>query len=247
RALRVGGGSEDYASAPLPLATVLKESYSFTEDVVRLNRNLNQDIVYEKVQVPAHGFFADPSFLEVFNFKLEKGNPATALSSPDGLVITSETAKKIFGNIDPIGKTVELRGFGNFTVNGVLEEFPGKTHFDFELLASINTLPLLEKQHQISSSLQSWTNYYSGHIYIKLQKGKRLSDVNAALAAISKKYYTDVKLETRDRGYEFYLQPLNKISPGPNLSNNMGRAMPKMVLIFLSVLAIVIMVMAGLN
>jgi putative ABC transport system permease protein len=247
RALRVAGGSEDYASVPLPLATVLKNNYSFTEDVVRLNRRLNQDVIYGNIKVPVYGFFADPSFLKVFNFKLEKGNAVTALSSPDGLVLIQEAAKKIFGNEDPIGKTVELKGYGNFTVNGVLEKFPGKTHFDFEVLASFNALPLLEKQNILSPSLESWTNYYSGHIYIKLQKGKKAKDVNTALAAISKKYYAGVQLETRDKGYEFFLQPLNKISPGPILSNNMGRAMPQMVLIFLSVLAIVIMVMAGLN
>jgi hypothetical protein len=54
---------------------VLKENYSFTEDIVRLNRRLNQDIVFGKVRVPVSGLFADPSFLKVFNFKLEKGDP----------------------------------------------------------------------------------------------------------------------------------------------------------------------------
>jgi len=247
RALRVGGGSEDYATVPTPLATVLKENYSFTEDIVRLNRRLNQDIVFENVRVPVSGLFADPSFLKVFNFKLEKGDPATAFSSPSSLVLTQETAKKIFGSEDPLGKTIEIRGYGNFTVSGVLDKFAGKTHFDFEVLASMNALPVLEKQNIMSPSLESWTNYYSGLTYIKLQKGKKEADVNAALAAISKKYYAGVKLETRDRGYEFFLQPLTKISPGPILSNNMGRAMPKIILTFLTVLALVIMIMAGLN
>jgi putative ABC transport system permease protein len=247
KALRVGGGSEDYASVPLPLATVLKNNYSFTEEIVRFNRRLNLDIVYGNTRVPINGLFADPSFFKVFNFKLEKGDPVTALSSPEGLVVTQEAAKKIFGNEDPLGKTVELRGYGNFKVTGVLEKFEGKTHFEFEVLASMNMLPVLEKQDIVSPSLQSWTNYYAGYIYIKLQKGKRESDVNAALAEISKNYYKEVQLETRDRGYEFFLQPLNKISPGPILSNNMGRAMPKLILTFLSILAIVIMIMAGLN
>ena len=126
RALRVGGGSEDYATVPMPLATVLKENYSFTEDIVRLNRRLNQDIVFKNVRVPVSGLFADPSFLNVFNFKLEKGDPATALSSPSGLILTQETAKKVFGSEDPLGKTIELKGYGNFTVSGVLDKFAGK-------------------------------------------------------------------------------------------------------------------------
>src|SRR6188474_2468735 len=138
KALRVGGGSEDYASVSLTLATVLKNNYSFTEEIVRFNRRLNPDIVYGNTRVPISGLFADPSFFKVFNFKLEKGNPANALSSPEGLVVTQESAKKIFGNEDPMGKTVELRGYGNFKVTGVLEKFEGKTHFEFEVLASMN-------------------------------------------------------------------------------------------------------------
>jgi putative ABC transport system permease protein len=171
--LRVGGGSEDYATVPLPLAKVLKDNYSFTEDMVRLDRRLNQDIVFGNVRVPVRGLFADPSFLKVFNFKLEKGDPATALSSPAGLVLTQETAKKIFGNEDPLGKTVEIRGYGNFTVSGVLDRFAGKTHFEFEVLASMNALPALEKQNIMSQALESWTNYYAGLTYIKLQKRQK--------------------------------------------------------------------------
>lgn len=247
RAIRTNGSTEDYASVPLPVAAELKDKYAFTEEIVRLNRRVNQDVIYGDTRVPIFGFFADPSFFRVFNFKLEKGDPATALSSPNGLVLTQEAAKKIFGNADPLGKTVELNSYGNFTVNGVFEEFPGKTHFEFEVLVSMNALPILEKQEVVSQSLQSWTNYYSGHIYIKLQKGQKEKEVNDALAAISKRNYAGVKLETRDKAYQFYLQPLTKISPGPIMSNNMGRAMPKILLIILGMLAIVIIVMAGLN
>src|SRR6187401_1153730 len=138
RALRVGSGSEDYATVPTPLATVLKENYSFTEDIVRLNRRLNQDMIFGNVRVPVSGLFADPSFLKIF---------------------------------------------------------AGKTHLEFEALASMTALPVLEKQGIMSPSLESWTDYYSGLAYIKLQQGKKEKDVNAALATISKKYYAGMKLE----------------------------------------------------
>lgn len=246
-ALRVNGETENYASVPLALAEVLKDNYSFTESVVRLNRQLNCDAKANNTILPVHGFFADPSFLTVFNFILEKGNPATALSSPDGIVLTKEAAKKIFGNGDPIGKTISLNGYGNYLVSGVLEDFKGKTHFDFEVLASINALPVLEKQSIVSPSLHDWTNYYAGHLYLKLKEGRTQQEVEAALAAIARKQYAGLKLETRDKGYAFFLQPLTKISPGPILSNNMGRAVPELVLIFLGTLAAIIMIMAGLN
>ncbi len=246
-AIREGGGRENYATTPFALGTALKEGYSFSENVVRINRNLNGDVEYEKITVPVHGFFADPSFLEVFNFKLAKGNPSTALNEPDGVLLTADAVKRIFGNADPLGKTINFKGYGNFTVKGVFESFPGKTHFDFEAIVSSTALPALEKQGAVMGSLQNWNNYYSGYVYVKLKEGVELTEVKAALAEINKKNYAGRKLETRDKGYEWYLQSLQKISPGPILSNNMGKALPELVLLFLTILAFVILLMAGLN
>lgn len=247
KALRVGGGSENYASSPFVMGTAFKEGYSFAEEVVRINSRLNADATWQNITVPVHGFFADPSFLEVFNFKLEMGDAATALNEPDGIILTQETTKRIFGNADPMGKIISFNGYGNFTVKGIFEKFKGKTHFDFEAIASTSALAALEKQNAIRESTQDWNNYYNNYVYVKLKQGVKLKEVRSALAEISRKNYAGRKLETRDKGYEFYLQSLVKISPGPILSNNMGRALPELVLLFLTVLAFVILLMAGLN
>ncbi len=247
RALRTDGGSEPYASAPMPLGQVLRDYYTFSEEVVRINRQLRTDIVYGNVNVPLNGLFADPSFLQVFNFSLEKGNPATALADANGLVITHETASRVFGDSEPLGQTVTLNGFGEFKITGVLKKFASKTHFEFQALASSSLLPLLESQRVVRPALEDWNNYYFGYVYVKLKEGRSEAEVNEALAAISKKYYADLQLETRDRGYEFYLQPLQKITPGPALSNNMGNGMPDLLIVFLSVLVGVVMLMACFN
>ena len=246
-AIRMEGGTENYATTPFVLGTTLRDGYSFAEKIVRINRELNGDVSYENVTVPIHGLFADPSFLEVFNFKLSKGNSSTALNAPDGVLLTPDAAKRIFGNTDPLGRVVSFKGYGDFTVKGVFEKFPGKTHFDFEVIASSNALPLLEKMKAVRESIQDWSNYYSGYLYIKINEGVKINEVNAALAEISRKNYAGRKLETRDKGYEFYLQPLQKISPGPILSNNMGSALPVLIILFLGILAFVILLMACLN
>lgn len=247
KAIRTEGGSEDYASVPYTVGTAIRDGYSFAEEVVRINNNLNGDVTYQNITVPLHGFFTDPSFLSVFNFKLEKGNPATALNDPDGIVLTQETAKRLFGNSDPVGKIVAIHGYGNFTVKGVFEKFPGKTHLVFDAVGATTALAAMEKKQAILPVLDNWNNYYTSYVYIKIKKGIRPAEVNAALTEIGRKNYKGRKLETRDKAYAFYLQPLSKISPAPILSNNMGRALPELVLLFLSVLAFVILLMAGLN
>jgi len=55
-------------------------------------------------------FFADSSFLKIFDFKLKTGNPKDALSNPFSVLLTETTAKKYFGDKDPIGKTLSFEG-----------------------------------------------------------------------------------------------------------------------------------------
>lgn len=247
RALRVEGGSEDYASAPLPLGQVIKEEYTFAEEVIMLNRRLNGDALYGNVNVPVSGLIVDPSFIQVFNFQLEKGNPSTALSQPNNLILTQQTAERIFGTRDPLGQTMSIGGYGEFTVTGVLKTFPGKTHFEFEVLASSTAIPVWEKDGIIGSTVGDWNNYYGSYVYFKLKEGHTPDEAAEVLPAIVKKYYSNLKLETRDRGYEFFLMPLSGITPGPMMSNQLGNGMPTILLIFLGTLAGIVLIMSVFN
>jgi len=247
RAFRVSGGSEEYASVPLPIGTSLMENYSFVDKVVRINRSLRGDAVYGNVNVPLEGLIADHSFFEVFNFPFEKGNPATALKEANGIVLTIETAQRIFGQTDPLGQTISVTGKGEFKVTGVLKKFIKKTHLEFEAIASMDVLPLLEKQGLVQPSRENWNNYYYNYVYVKLKPGAVQFELEKALAEIYKKNYNGLKLETRDKGYEFYVMRLNEITPGPELSNQMGRGLPMEVIILIGSLAAVVMVMACFN
>lgn len=247
RAIRTDGGEEPYASVPFPLGRAIEEDYAFAESVVRVNRHLNGDATAGTITVPVQGLIADPSLLQVFNFPLAKGDARTALGSPAGLVLTQETAIRLFGNSDPLGKTISFRGYGDFQVTGVLAPLPGRTHFEFDVLASTAVLPRLEKDRIIESTSDNWKNYYGSYVYVKMKPGARLEEVNKALEAIAGKYYANLDLETRDKGYAFFLLELGELTPGPMLSNQMGTGMPLLLVIFLAVLVGIIMLMACFN
>lgn len=252
RAIKIEGYTWDLASAPLPLGNVISDHYTFTEKVVRVNRFFLGDVTHGNVNVPMQGLLVDPSFLEVFNFPLLKGNSATALTEPNSLILTQHAAGKIFGKSDPIGQSLSVSGYGDFVVTGVLEEFASKTHFEFEMLGSTMALPAIEKNKEkrivYETSLDNWNNYFTNYIYIKLKEGQSTKEVEQALAEISKKQYDGLTLaEPGDKGYLFYLQPLLEITPGPELGQQMGSGMPAFVLIFLGVLAGVILLMSVFN
>lgn len=246
-AIRTNGAVEPYASAPIPLGKAIVEDYTFTDKVVRFDRWFRGDAVYGNVNVPLSGMMTESSFFEVFNFPLEKGDPATALKDPKGLVLTQRAAEKLFGNEDPLGKEIRYGDYGDFHVTGVLKPFVNKTHFEFEVLGSLQALPLLEKEGKTQRVTDNWNNYYMTYVYFTLRDGHSVAEVERALPEISKKHYAGLKLETRDKGYEFYLQKLSEITPGPTLSNQLGNGIPTMILIFMGVLAAVVLVMACFN
>lgn len=248
RVLHPEWGSIDFASTPLSVGQVLKDEYSFTENVVRISGQLYGDATYMNVNVRLKGLLTDPSFLEVFNFPFLKGDPATALIAPNSLVLTKRAAEKVFGTTEPIGQVISLIGRGEFTITGVLQEFSGKTHFEFEMLCSMSTLPILERSGGVSGALDNWSTFYNNYVYIKLKEGRNADEVEQALAEINKKYCIGLKSEGRDIAYAaFYLHPLGSITPGPELADQMGKGLPSSFLIFMSVLTGVVLLMSVFN
>lgn len=246
-ALRKSGESEPYASSPMPLGNKLKQDFTFAEKVVQINTRLRGEVAYGQTVVPVQGFYVNDDFFDVFNFKLEKGSIHNALANPNDMLIARSAVKKIFGNDDPIGKTLDLQGTGQFVITGIVALPPGKSHLEFEILASTSLIPSLEKEGTITKQSDNWNNYYSGYNYIKLKPGTSARDVEKALQQVATTQYANLALETRDKGYEFYLQPLGEITPGPILSNQLGKGMPQLLLIFLGVLAGLVMIMACFN
>jgi putative ABC transport system permease protein len=124
-----------------PFGPLLKSDFANEiEQAVRLaNTNIvlkNGDEVFEE----EHVFFADPEVFEVFTWKLLDGNPRTALSSPDGLVLSESMAKKYFGQTDVLGKSMEVMIDNirfDVQITGIMEDIPDNTHLQPDFLASI--------------------------------------------------------------------------------------------------------------
>ena len=146
-----------------------------------------------------------------------------------------------------MGKSITIKGYGDFVVTGVLANFPAKTHLDFEVLASSSLIPVLEKSGTIMPTLDNWYNYNTGYVYFKVNEGIDKTSISTALQEIAKKAYDITKLEGNDKGFEFYLQGLNEITPGPELESQMGKGLPSMVSDFFLILAGLVVLMACFN
>ena len=85
--------------------------------------------------------FANPSFLEIFSFPLVAGTKKESLREIRTLILTESTAKKYFGNDNPMGQLLTVDGASEpYTVTGVLKDLPPNSHIQFDVLISYKTL-----------------------------------------------------------------------------------------------------------
>ncbi len=148
-------GVEKYKSAitPVKAAPILKDKLPEIVEAVRLVSTGNwfdctlatTEKNEEKIFNEKRGFyFADPAFASVFQIKFLIGDKSNALQKPFSIILSSSVAKKYFGGEDPMGKTMRLHGrlqTHDYTVTGVMDNFPINSHLDINILASLGSLP----------------------------------------------------------------------------------------------------------
>jgi putative ABC transport system permease protein len=85
-------------------------------------------------------FFADENLFDVFSIKVLKGNPTTALRDPFSIMLSQESAKKYFGDEDPMDKTIRYNNQLELKVTGIFQALPPNAHIHPGMLVSFNTL-----------------------------------------------------------------------------------------------------------
>ena len=148
-------GVEKYKSAitPVEAAPILKDKLPEVAEAVRITSTSNwfdctlatTERDGQKVFNEKKGFyFVDPPFMSMFQIEFLKGDKDKALLKPFSIVLSSSAAKKYFGDEDPVGKTLKLHGSfqtHDYTVTGVMDDFPINSHLDVNILASLSSLP----------------------------------------------------------------------------------------------------------
>lgn len=121
----------------------LKETFPEIKNFVRLSQI--SDVSFKNANSVIHGekgSLADESIFDVLNYTLLEGDIQTALKEPYSILLTESLAAKIFGNENPLGKSIEVifGGKSLFTVSGVLKDISENTHMRNDFLISFNTM-----------------------------------------------------------------------------------------------------------
>ena len=231
------------ATGPLPIARELKESLSGVKEAVRVKKLHGAELLSDDKNLSAEGFYVDQSFLEVFDFGDIQGDEQRALSAPYSLVLTQETAQKLYGNIDPVGKILKVGNgtYDEFQITGVMENPPKRTHMPFEFLLSFSTY-----ETQNPEETQDWGNCWDQWIYLLLGEGET---AKGELAASLEKISLRQSERNQNLSFRFQAQPLPEINPAGNhmVGNEIALTTPHFVFFILSILGFVIIISACIN
>ena len=206
---RIVAQAGDFKAAinPAPMVADLQAKIPAIKNAVRLTQPATNVFEigsrkFEEKKV----FYADSTFLQVFSYKLLKGNPATVMQRPDAVLITEDIAKKYFGHEDALGKVLRKDNKNNVIVTGILANAPANSHLQFDFILPMSSIA--QSNDNIKKNI--WDNF-DFYAYVQLDKNFIPSEVNISrfnkqMDEIYKTHISDKVLKVN-----FWLQPLTAI------------------------------------
>lgn len=205
--INFGGEHSQYALAPAPMAETLVEEFPEVEVAGRFRPYGNWLVKVTDASGNSSTYkeekfvFADQEILDLFDFNLTKGNRKNALEDPNTLIISESISQKYFGPEDPIGKTLVLDNKDNYMVTGVFQKSAENTHFDYDILASMESFQ--------DSKEGIWLSH-NYNTYIRLAEKADPAAVEAKFPALTKKYlYSQAVSIMGLNTDEFDVSPIN--------------------------------------
>jgi len=235
------GQTVKFASCTGPAAVFLRERYPEVEQVARLVR-WRATVSLDNQQFAEDGmYFAEPELLEILKFKIIKGDPGTGLKDANNALISQTTAKKYFGNQNPIGKTFSVDKKVDYQVIGVFADIPVNSHIKFDILLSFqNLIPIYGQD-----VLNSWghTTFYT---YLRLRPGvdsrefenKLVDLVESEAGELQKEFEVVIRLK---------MQPLYDIHLSSHFMQEYEINGDETSVNFLFIIALFIIIMAWVN
>ncbi|MEO6637653.1 MAG: FtsX-like permease family protein [Ginsengibacter sp.] len=199
------GGNMNIALTSPPFAPALKANYPEIEETVRIDAEGGGVITYQDKKIKAGDIiFADKSLFKVFSYNFLYGDPATASTEPNSIVINETLADKIFGSAEnAFGQTIYFDNNDGSKVTGVIKDIPGNSHLRF---SGVRFFP--------ADYTEGWQSFHL-YTYLLLKKNTDYKSLEKKLPALMAR---TVQKEMGVKDYQLELQPLTSI----HLHSNLG-------------------------
>ena len=247
---KIGGQEVTVSSTPAIMGSTLVKEFPEVEDFLRMNGQGPTVLEYNHQQFTEdHVVEADSSFFNFFSVPVLKGDPKNLLNASHRVVLSESTAKRIFGNENPIDKPIRIGSDTvRFIITGVMADIPQNSHFEANLLRSFMTNPRSKETVWMSNSFST---------YLLLKPNSSYKSVDSKFPELVKKYagpeiqqYIGISLDefvNKGNKYRFYLQKLTDIHLDTTVQQDFkASADPKFLKIFGGI-AILIVIIAAIN
>ncbi|QIL41143.1 FtsX-like permease family protein [Pedobacter sp. HDW13] len=224
-----------FMAFPGKLKDEISEKVPGVAQVSRLSYPEETLLSYNQNNFKKSAVFGDPGFLRMFDYKVLKGNKNTFLQSTDGVILSETLAKNLFGNEDPLNKTVKLDNKENLRVEGVIADRPKNSTLGIDYIMSWKLYDKLNPWTQTSG----WGNNYC-MMFVQLQDNATFDRVNNQLKGM-------IKAHDKEATGEPFMHPLSKWHLYDKFENgkNVGGRIDQLRIFFL--LAFCILLIACVN
>ncbi|WP_293683828.1 MULTISPECIES: ABC transporter permease [unclassified Spirosoma] len=200
-----GDSRQIWTSTVAPIAVLGKKELPEINDGVRISYNGTYTLFkYQDKTVNETGtHFADPSLFSVFDFPLIQGNSANPFPDNQSIVLTESTAKRYFGDANPIGKILASNNNSSFRVSGVVRDFPKNSSIQGDMILPISLL--FDEMYRTRTDGKNKDNDFSQfdyETYLLLKPGTDLGKLTDKLRTIHLRNKPD------DTDLTYLLQPL---------------------------------------
>lgn len=204
--------------------------------------------VGDKVFVETKMLAVDSNFFRVFTGRFLYGN-ANALEKPGTAVITESTAKRYFGSVEnAVDKSFKINEFTNCLIAGICEDWPGKSHLQFNVLRSTSGFSELQSPEYV---------YFNCYTYLLLNQNASAARLEAKLPGMVDKFVAGPverlfgqsykQFLKEGNGYRYFLQPLKQIHLTSELEDELGTPGSMRVIIMFGSIGIFILFLACIN
>lgn len=199
------GKEQTFAFTYPALAPAMKKDFPEVEKAARFRRRGGM-ISNGEIKIIEGGniYYADKDAFDIFSFKFLQGTPESVFTELNEAVITEETAKKYFGNKNPMGQPLRYND-EDYIVTGVLENLPANSHITFTIL--LNYEKYIQLTEGNANTSWGWSDFYT---YILLKPGTKTEILEAKLPSFAQRYTGD-DMKRANYNQKFVLQPLTDI------------------------------------
>ncbi len=250
-------GEFRFVATPAPLGPELIRSYPQVEQAVRVvppYENASHVLVVqgEKRYFENRIWFADEDIFELFHMPFIQGNPQTALTHPNAVVITEGMANKYFGKDAALGETLQIEidydtgsvELQDYEVTGIIKNAPANTHLKYDMFLSMETM-----RSNLSSFEEDWFNPKPKYTYVKLAPNTDVADFEEQTQRISDFILTNYseKYNRKMDLYDLFLQPVTRIHMYSNLMREIDPPGNWYYLYIYSIIAFLILLIGCMN